>query len=189
MAALLGRTLPPGAVWAFRIQVDGVASNARESKGITIVGIDPEKEPALSFYGNKTAQGRLLAPGDDRGIVVGQALLKTFETRIGHKLVLMTQSADRDTASSAFKIRGTFKADMEATEKQYVFITLKAAQKLLGIGKGVCLACIRLPGKTDLNPAALDRTVAAIRKGLPPKPGSVDLDGAASFAPGLSEHV
>ncbi len=166
VAGLLDRTLPAGAVWAFRIQAAGVASNARESKGITIVGIDPEKEPALSFYGSQTAQGRLLTPGDDRGIVVGQALLDTFETKIGHKLVLMTQGADLDTASKAFKIRGTFRADMEATEKQYVFITLKAAQKLLGIGKDVTLACVRLSDETTLAPEVLDRTVAAVGQGL-----------------------
>ncbi|WP_321493097.1 FtsX-like permease family protein [uncultured Desulfobacter sp.] len=167
VATLLNKNLPPGAAWAFRIQAPGVASNARESQGITIVGIDPQKEPALSFYGHNTAQGRLLTPGDDRGIVVGQALLDTFETKIGHKLVLMTQDANLDTASQAFKIRGSFRADMEATEKQYVFITLNAAQKLLGIGNDVSLACIRLPGKTTLDPVELDRTVAALNKGMP----------------------
>jgi len=167
VAALLDRALPKGSCWAFRIQAGGVASNARNSQGITIVGIDPEKEPELSFYGDATAQGRLLEPGDDRGIILGQALLDSFETKISRKLVLITQGADRETASRAFKIRGTFRAEMEGTEKQYVFITLAAAQKLLGIGDNVSLACIRLPGRTGQNKAELNPIVEALTRELP----------------------
>lgn len=167
VADLLNHELPPGSRWAFRIQVDGVASNARNSEGITIVGIDPEKEPGLSFYGNSMAQGTLLDPGDDRGIVVGQALLNSFETKIGRKLVLMTQGADRESASRAYKIRGTFRADMEATEKQYVFISLAAARKLLGIGRGITSACIRLPDKNPLDRSALGQKAQVLKKDLP----------------------
>ncbi|MCG8551885.1 MAG: FtsX-like permease family protein [Desulfobacterales bacterium] len=167
VATLLDRSLPQEALWAFRIQVDGVAANAKESKGITIVGIDPEKEPGLSFYADATPEGALLEPGDDRAILVGQALLDTLETRIGRKLILMTQGADNDTASRAFKIKGAFKAETQATEKQYVFITITAAQKMLGIGDNVSLACIRLPGKTTLDQAQLTPVVQPLANALP----------------------
>lgn len=167
VAEVLNQSLPKEAIWAFRIQVNGVASNAKASKGITIVGIDPEKEPGLSFYGDATPKGSLLAPGDDHAIVAGQALLDTFETKIGRKLVIMTQGADNDTASKAFKIKGVFKAGNQATEKQYVFITITAAQKLLGIDDNVSLACIRLPGKANLDPARLDRIVQTLVQALP----------------------
>ena len=167
VGAVLDRALPPGSRWTFRIRVGGVASNARNSEGITIVGIDPEREPGLSFYGESLGQGGLLKPGDNRGIVVGQALLDAFETKIGRKLVLMTQGADRETASRAFKIRGTFRAEMEATEKQYVFITMAAARRLLGVGDAVTSACVRLPDEMTMDFQALDTTEQAITRSLP----------------------
>ena len=167
VADVLDRSLPKGALWTFRVQVDGVAANAKEFKGITIVGIDPEKEPNLSFYGDATPEGSLLEPGDDHAILVGQAMLDTFETKIGRKLVLMTQDANNDTASRAFKIKGAFKAETQATEKQYVFITITAAQKLLGIDDNVSLACIRLPGKTTLDPSQLDPIIQPLARALP----------------------
>jgi len=166
VAELLNQSLPKGALWAFRIQVNGVAANAGNSQGITIMGIDPEKEPNLSFYGDMTPKGELLAPGDDHGIIVGEALLNNFETKIGRKLVLMTQDANRETASRAFKIKGTFKAEMQSTEKQYVFITLGAAQTLLGIKNDVSLACVRLPDNTGINPQALKNVLDAVRQNL-----------------------
>lgn len=166
---LLDQRLPKDAVWAFRIQVSGVAANAANAQGITILGIDPEKEPHLSFYGDVTPKGKLLTPGDDHGIVVGATLLNNFETKIGRKLVLMTQDANRETASRAFRIRGTFKAEMQSTEKQYVFITLKAAQTLLGIKNGVSLACVRLADNTGMDAQNLNRVAGTIRQNLPRK--------------------
>lgn len=159
---VLEKNLPPGSRWTMRVEVGGVASNARNSQGISIVGIDTEKEPDISFYGDIMSQGRLLKPDDAHGIVIGQALADAFETRPGRKLVLMTQGADRETASRAFKIRGIFRAELAATEKQYVFITLAAAQELLGIGDSVTGFCIKVP---ELS--AVDSTIQSIGGALP----------------------
>lgn len=162
LGKIIEKTLPRDARWTFRIQVPGVASNARNSEGITIVGIDPEKEGGLSFYGDNTAQGRLLSPDDPGGIVVGEALADSFETRVGRKLVLMTQGRDGDTVSRAFKIIGVFRAQMKATEKQYVFIGLPAAQKLLKIDSAVTNVCIKLA-----DPHRLDEVTRALFERLP----------------------
>ncbi|MEZ4578380.1 MAG: hypothetical protein R2861_09550 [Desulfobacterales bacterium] len=79
----------------------------------------------------------MIAPEDENAIVVGQALLEKFETRIGRKLILMSQDADREIASRAFKIRGVYRARLAATEKQFVFVSKSSAQKMLNIGNGV----------------------------------------------------
>lgn len=169
LKTVLNKMLPAGAKWAFRTQISGVASNARNSEGITIVGIDPDREADLSFYGDDVSQGRLLTRDDDHGIFVGQALMDNFETKLGRKLVIMTQGADRETVSRAFKIRGTFRAEMQGTEKQYVFITLAAARKLLGVD-AVTSVCIKLPEDKNLhgtNLATLDRTTWDLSRNLP----------------------
>lgn len=169
LKAILDKILLPGAKWAFRTQLSGVASNARNSEGITIVGIDPDREADLSFYGDDVFQGRLLTKDDDHGIFIGQALMDKFETKLGRKLLLMTQGPDRETASRAFKIRGTFRAEMQGTEKRYVFITLAATRKLLGID-AVTSACIKLPEDKNLhgiNLAALTQTTQVLSKNLP----------------------
>jgi len=163
LESVLNANLPPGARWTLRIQVDGVASNARHSQGIVIVGIDPEKETAISFYGNDMWQGRLLNRNDAHGIVIGKALAEAFETKPGRKLVVMSQGADGQTASGALKILGIYRAEMPATEKRYVFVTLPAARTLLGIeDKAVTSACIKL---SDLD--GVDRVVQTIGSKLP----------------------
>ncbi|AQV00508.1 MULTISPECIES: ABC transporter permease [Desulfococcus] len=153
-AAALAAVLPPGARWSRRVRVNAVAGNARHSAGVTLVGIEPDREGGVSFIGSAVVEGRPLGPGDPYGIIVGRALVEKFETRIGRKLVLMSQAADRDIASRAFTIVGVFRAELAATEKQFVFVSLAAAQEMLKVDKGVSEIAVLLPDGADPGPTA-----------------------------------
>jgi ABC-type lipoprotein release transport system permease subunit len=137
--------LPPGAHWSGRVRVNAIVNNARHSSGVTLVGIDPTNEAKVSFIGTAISRGRYLGPNDSDGILVGEALLEELETKIGRKLVLMSQDTDQAIASRAFRIVGAFKAEMESTEKQFVFVTLATAQKMLKLGAGISEISILLP--------------------------------------------
>ncbi len=141
----LAEVLPPQSHWSQRVRVNAVANNARHSTGVYLVGIDPDRESAVSFIGSSVTQGDYLRPDDGVGILVGKALAEQFETAIGRKLILMTQDSQGDIASRAFRVRGIFEAEMEATEKTYVFVTRAAAQRLLKIGDAICEVAILLP--------------------------------------------
>ncbi len=160
--SVLERVLPPGTRWTPRVRVNAIASNARHSDGVTLVGINPETEARVSFIGRAVTQGRYLKPVDKNGIVVGRALVEKFETRLGHRLVLMSQDRDGQIASRAFRIVGVFRAEMEATEKQFVFVTISAAQDMLKLKEGISEVSIILP---DQREAA--RVANQIRTALP----------------------
>jgi ABC-type lipoprotein release transport system permease subunit len=142
---VLAKNLPPGAHWSGRVRVNAIVNNARHSGGVTMVGIDPAQEADVSFIGNALSEGRYLAPGDSNGILVGRALLDKLDTKVGRKLVLMSQDTDQKIASRAFRIVGVFRAEMESTEKQFVFVTRPAAQKMLKLAEGLSEISIVLP--------------------------------------------
>ena len=158
---VLRKVLPQDALWSPRVRVNAVASNARHSSGVTLVGIDPASEARISFIGTAISQGRYLKPDEKNGILVGEALLEKFDTRPGRKLVLMSQDTHREIASRAFRIVGTFRAEMEATEKQYVFVNRTASQKMLKLEDGLSEIAILLPGKPD-NPDVTDALKTAL---------------------------
>ena len=158
----LGTTLPAGALWAPRVRVNAIASNARHSSGVTLVGIDPGREATVSFIGKAIAQGRYLTLDDTYGAVVGKALADKFETRLGHKLVLMSEDAKGEIASRAFRIVGVFRAEMKATEKQFLFVSMPAAQQMLRLKKGISEVSIILPGEQQA-----DEVAAALQNALP----------------------
>ncbi len=145
----LENILPADARWASRVRVNGIASNARHSNGITIVGIDPRAEAEVSFIGDAIARGRQLKPDDPHAILVGEALMNKFDTKIGHKMVLMSQDTNQEIASRAFRIVGTFRAEMQSTEKQFVFISRKAAQQMLGLKQGISEISILIPDQRE----------------------------------------
>jgi len=135
--SLLKERLPVGALWTTRVRVSAVVANARHSSGVTLVGIMPDQEAEVSFIYQAVSEGRYLGSGDRNGILLGEALADKFETRLGRKLVLMSQDASGEIASRAFRIVGIFKAEMEATEEQYVFVKLSSAQEMLKMGEGI----------------------------------------------------
>lgn len=160
--AALNKALPQGSRWAGRVRVNAVASNAHHSAGVTFVGIEPEREAKVSFIGHAVTQGQYLAPGNDRGVLAGAKLLDEYDTKMGYKLIVMSQGQDKQIASRAFRIQGVFRAEMEDTEKGFIFVTKEAAQKMLGMGQALSEFSVWLPD--DASPEAV---AARLREVLP----------------------
>lgn len=161
--AILKKTLPADAKWSARVRVNAVVNNARHTAGVTFVGIDPEAEAAVSFISPEAVrEGRYLRPDDANAVLVGQALIEDFETRLGHKLVVMSQDTGNEVASKAFRIKGIFDAELEATEKGFLFVSQSAAQKMLKLGDGVTEIAVMLADRK-----AVDAVAADLRAALP----------------------
>jgi ABC-type lipoprotein release transport system permease subunit len=150
----LEKTLPPDALWAPRVRVNAIISNARHSSSVTMVGIDPSKEGKISFIKDAVSRGRHRKPDDRYGILVGEALLVDFETKLGRRMVLMAQNVQQEIASRAFEIVGVFKAELEATEKAYVFVTRPAAQEMLSLKKALSEVAVLLSHQNEAGPVA-----------------------------------
>jgi len=154
--AVLEKSLPPGAAFSLRIRVNAIASNARHSSAVTLVGIDPDREADVSFIGGAVSDGSYLASTDAHGILVGKKFADTFETQTGKKIILMSQGTDHEIASRAFRMTGIVEAEMEETEEMYVFVILPAAREMLGLGNAVSEAAILL-GNDDQVRETLDK--------------------------------
>lgn len=120
--------------WATRVKVPAVITSERESRGVTLLGIDPLAERDFSFVSYDDVEGRFLESVDDNGVVIGKKLADTLETRVGKRVVLMSQDPDNEIADRGFRVVGLFEASMPAFEEAYVFVGKKAAQKMLRIG-------------------------------------------------------
>lgn len=142
---ILTRVLPAGSRWTMRVRVNAVAADARHNGGVTLVGIDPDSEARVSFIGHSITRGKYLQAQDTNGILVGRSLAEEFETRLGQKLILMSQDTRGQIASRAFRITGIFRSEMESTEKQFVFVTRRAAQQMLKMDGAVSEVSVALP--------------------------------------------
>lgn len=119
--------------WASRVKVPAVITSERESRGVTLLGIDAQAERVFSFVDYDAIEGRFLVQASDKGIVIGRKLAETLETEVGKRVVIMTQSADNDIADRGFRIVGIFDARIEGFETTYVLTGKATLQELLGV--------------------------------------------------------
>ena len=66
--------------WTARIKVPAVISSERDSRGINLLGVEPDGELQLGFELEDLVQGRFIDAGDDPGIVIGARLAERLET-------------------------------------------------------------------------------------------------------------
>ena len=121
------------AAWASRVRVPAIITSERESRGVTLLGVDPAVERDISFFDYEEVEGRFLNDATDKGIVIGAELAETLETEIGKRVVLMSQDPDNEIADRGFRIVGLYSASTKAVEEAYVFIGKTTAQKMLQI--------------------------------------------------------
>lgn len=113
--------------WATRVRVPGVVSSERESIGVSLLGIDPAQEQGLSFIGNQYMIG-------DHDIILGRKLADYLETRLGKRVVLMSQTENNEIVERGFRVAGIYDAKTEDVEMQFIFIKRQTAQDMLEMG-------------------------------------------------------
>jgi len=123
--------------WASRVKVSAVITSERESRGVTLFGIDPATEAQITFVADDIAEGRYLEDEADSGIVIGRKLADKLDTRLGKRVVLMSQDPDNEIADRGFRIVGIFDSDPDSLEETFVFAGRATIQKMLGIGDRV----------------------------------------------------
>ncbi|MCX7063927.1 MAG: FtsX-like permease family protein [Proteobacteria bacterium] len=109
-----------------------VVLSERETRGISLIGIEPKDERAISFLGSVEVRGDALADRDDGRILLGVELARQLETAVGRRVVVITQGADGLNREAGYHVAGLYDAAGTAIEKAYAFTGLRPLQKLLG---------------------------------------------------------
>lgn len=125
---------PEVVAWATRVRVPAVISSERDTRGVTLIGIEPERERDISFVAGDIAEGEFLANRDDRGLIIGRKLVEKLETGLGKRVVIMSQDQSNDIADRGFRIVGIFESRLAQYEEGFVFTGEAVIQELLGVG-------------------------------------------------------
>ena len=118
--------------WSTRLKVPAVVTSERESRGVTLLGIDPGQERDFLFIDYEAVEGRFLESPSDTGIVIGRKMAENLETGIGKRIVVMSQGLDNDVADRGFRVVGVFEAKTEAVETAWALTGKETMQAMLG---------------------------------------------------------
>lgn len=136
--------------WSARVRVPAMISSERDSRGVILLGVDPAQELSVGFDKNDLVEGRFLASAADRGVVVGRKMLERLETKLGRRIVLMSQTPDNEVGDRGFRIVGVYRADLASQEEMFVYAGRDVVQAMVGI-TGVSEIAIQGPDYRDLS--------------------------------------
>lgn len=151
----------PILAWAARVRLPAVIASERESTGVLLMGIDPQREMALSFVDEHMSEGRFLTDATDTGLIIGAALAKQLDTDLGKRLVIMSQSVDNQVADRGFRVVGIYRAKLPELEKRFVIVGLTTAQQLLGLGEAITEIEWQTDRLDNANPLARELALLA----------------------------
>ena len=143
---------PRVSMWSDRIRLPAVVLSERETTGITLLGVNPERESKISFIGSSIVEGRFLKSSADTGIVIGKGLSEKLETRLGKRIVLMSQDINNEIADRGFRIVGIYDAPLDPTEKAFIFIGKETAAKMVGLTDKISEIVLRVHDTEMVNP-------------------------------------
>jgi len=119
--------------WTRRIRVPGIISSERDTRGLVLVGIDPQSEAKMSFLKSAISEGQYFQSPDDKGIIIGKKLAENLETQLGKRVVVMSQDLNNEIADRGYRITGIYDTPTEGMETGFLFMTLANAEKLLNV--------------------------------------------------------
>ena len=157
--------IPPDELlgWTQRVRIPAIVISERETRGISLVGIDPHEERAMSFLGDVAIRGAGLESADDGRILLGAELAARLDTDVGRRVVVMTQGADGLNREAGFRIAGVYDAPGTGLERSFAFTGIRPLQKLLGT-RDVTEISVHL--RDDGFSAVADRALSQEMQGL-----------------------
>ena len=116
------------------VNLQGVAHTAKGSVGISLMGIEPEKEITISFLPETVIEGNYLSKEDGRWVVVGDQLAKNLNISVGKKFVFTTNDIKGELVEELFRVKGIFKTGSKEIDGHFVQSDIEIARKIAGLG-------------------------------------------------------
>lgn len=115
-----------------RLESFSLASFADKTKGVLVLGIDPEKEKEVNTLHKKVVHGNYINSVSDEGIVIGEGLATQLKLSVNDTLVLLGQGYHAVTAAGKYLVKGIIKMGSPELNNNVVYMPLEKAQYLYG---------------------------------------------------------
>ena len=137
-----------------RVLAYGLAAAGESSAGVSLRGVDVQRDAQVSRIHEELAEGRWLDPADSQGVVLGRRLARTLAVGLNDEIVVLTQGTDGAMAYDLYRVRGVLRGIADGTDRAGVFLNEEALRELLDVPEGVHQIIVRRPSELELPAAA-----------------------------------
>jgi ABC-type lipoprotein release transport system permease subunit len=157
----------PGVLgYAPRVVSFGLLSKRVSTRGVAVLGVDPEREPHVTTLARRVEQGSFVEGRRPREIVLGQRLARNLGAELGDELLLYSVAYSLETAYELFDVVGVLKLPEAELDRSLAVISLADAQEFFVYGDRVSEVAI-LARDAD-RASAIQAALRSVLNGDPP---------------------
>ncbi|SFN25115.1 ABC transporter permease [Salegentibacter flavus] len=134
-----------------RLQSFALASYTDKTKGVLVLGIDPDKEKGVNNLHEKITEGKFIEAPNENAVVLGEGLASKLKLGINDTLVLLGQGYHASSAAAKYRVKGLVKLGAIDLNNSVVYIPLKQAQYMYGAEDRLSSVSIMPNKTTDLQ--------------------------------------
>ena len=146
-----------------RLESFALASTGDHTKGVLLVGINPDSEHSMTDLRNRLSDGAYLE-AEDEAVLIADGLAENLQLVVGDTLVLISQGYHGVNAAGKYPIKGLVHFGSPELNKQMVYLPLSTAQWFYGAEGLVTSLALKISDQDDIKP-----TVKAIKAQLSPE--------------------
>ena len=120
-----------------RIESFALGAVGDRSKGVLVMGVDPQRENDYSGLAGRVASGRYFTSADEPSVLVGSGLATYFKLQTGDEIALYGQGYHGTTAAGLFTVVGIVNFPNKQIDARIVYLPLQTAQQLYVTGEQV----------------------------------------------------
>ena len=142
-----------------RIMGFGLISIGSRSRGVQLIGVDPEREKKVTNWESRLVDGEYLLKSGD--MLIGAKLAEELEVEVGAKLILT--GADVNTGEAAtelVRVRGLLSTGDNGLDEGAAVVHIAQAQRVTGLADSAHVIALDVTANT-LEPEVIEADIAA----------------------------
>lgn len=117
--------------WSSRLECFALASSGNRTRGIMVVGVDPEKENAITHLKEKLIAGEFINR-NDRGILIPEGLSAYLKLKVSDTIILLGQGYHGIMAAAKYPVKGIIKLGSPDLNKSMCWLLMNCVTDFLG---------------------------------------------------------
>jgi len=105
-----------------RIMLNTMIQSPTAGSGVRIMGIDPEKEKAVTNLYTKVIEGNYLDSGKRNPILIGKKLAEKLKVKLKSKVVITLQDMEGNMTAASFRVEGIYESANTTFDEMNVFV-------------------------------------------------------------------
>jgi len=134
-----------------RLETFALASYAEKTKGVLILGIDPEKEKEVNKLHEKVVEGNYIETINDNAVVIGEGLASQLKLKANDTIVLLGQGYHASSAAGKYRVKGIIKLGSPELNNNIVYMPIQRAQSMHGAENRLTAISIMLDKSSSIE--------------------------------------